>query len=134
MPQTENQTLQPQGELTLQRPALSDATNLFGDVYGGWVSSQLMMAAEMRAAELAQGRIATVSVGPMQFMSPVLVGTVLSFYTRIIDLGHSSGRIHVEVWGRCPNGNDLRKVTEAEVVLVAIDAQGHIRRLPRDED
>lgn len=133
MPDTDDLLLEPQGELTLQRPALNDATNLFGDVYGGWVSAQLVMAAEMKAAQLAQGRIATVSVGPMQFMSPVLVGTVLSFYTRVVDLGHSSGRIHVEVWGRCPNGHDLRKVTEAEVVLVAIDKNGHIRRLPREE-
>ncbi|MCV6588488.1 MAG: acyl-CoA thioesterase [Marinobacterium sp.] len=134
MSQSDELIMEPQGRLTLQRPALNDATNLFGDVYGGWVSSQLVMAAEMRAAELAQGRIATVSVGSIQFMSPVLVGTVMSFYTRVVDLGHSSGRIHVEAWGRCPNGQDMRKVTEAEVVLVAIDQSGHIRRLPRDDD
>ena len=70
MQESDEKVLSPQGELTLQRPALGEATNMFGDVYGGWVSSQAMMAAEMRAAQIAQGRIATVSVGPMQFMSP----------------------------------------------------------------
>jgi len=133
MSNTDDLILEPQGELTLQRPALNDATNMFGDVYGGWVTSQMVLAVEMRAAQIAQGRIATVSVGTMQFMSPVLVGTVLSFYTRVVDQGHSSARLVVEAWGRCPNGSDLRKVTETEVVLVAIDQAGHIRRLPRDE-
>ncbi|MBY4678690.1 acyl-CoA thioesterase [Marinobacterium arenosum] len=133
MSPTNDQVLKPKGELSLQRPALGEATNMFGDVYGGWVSAQAVLAAEMRAAEIAQGRVATVSVGPLQFMSPVLVGTVLSFYTRVQELGHSSVKILVEVWGRCPDGSELRKVTETECVQVAINKSGHIRRLPRDE-
>lgn len=133
MTTSEDQLLTPEGELSLQLPAGSDAVNMFGDVYGGWVSAQLVLASEIRAGQEARGRVATVSVGHMKFMSPVMRGTVLSFYTRILERGHSSMRIQVEVWGRCPDGNELRKVTSAESVQVAIDQQGHIRALPEAE-
>ena len=121
--------LTPTGELTLKRPADHTATNMFGDVYGGWVASQVVLAAEMRAGRDTAGRVATVSVGEMEFMSPVLVGTVLSFYTDRIETGSRSIRIRNEVWGRCPDGRALRKVTETECVQVAIDEEGHIRTI-----
>lgn len=124
---TSNSELTPQGELTLKLPASHAATNIFGDVYGGWVSSQAILAAEMRAGGETAGRVATVSIGSMEFMSPVLVGTILSFYTNIIEAGNSSIRLKVEVWGRCPDGRALRKVTETECVQVAINEDGHIR-------
>jgi acyl-CoA thioesterase YciA len=123
-----NSDLEPTGELTLKMPATHASTNMFGDVYGGWVSSQAVLAAEMRAGGETGGRVATVSVGSMDFMSPVLVGTILCFYTDILEQGNSSIRIKVEVWGRCPDGRALRKVTETESVQVAINADGHIRQ------
>lgn len=126
---TENTLLKPEGELSLRCPAAGDAANMFGDVYGGWVASQSVLAAEIRAAEEAEGRVATVSIGAMTFMAPVLEGTILSFYTQVKELGTSSLRIKVEVWGCCPDGRDLRKVTETECVQVAIDGHGHIRAL-----
>lgn len=129
----DTEVLKPAGELTLQLPAGHDAVNMFGDVYGGWVASQLVLASEIRAGQEAQGRIATVSVGRMSFMSPVMCGTVLSFYTRVLERGNSSLRIQVEVWGRCPDGSELRKVTSTECVQVAIDRQGHIRSLPQQD-
>jgi acyl-CoA thioesterase YciA len=130
MSSNDEQNPLPDGELSLKLPASSQATNMFGDVYGGWVVARAVEAAEIRAAKIAEGRIATVSVGSMDFLSPVLVGTILSFYTRVIELGNSSVRIVVEVWGRCPDGRELRKVTETECVQVAIDQHGHIRPLP----
>lgn len=129
MTMNDDQIISPEGELSLTLPADPQATNMFGDVYGGWVASQVVLAAEIKAAQVTCGRVATVSVGNMQFMSPVLVGTVLSFYTHVIELGRSSLRIRVEVWGRCPDGTDLRKVTESECVQVAIDGHGHIRAI-----
>ncbi|GGO77221.1 acyl-CoA thioesterase [Marinobacterium nitratireducens] len=134
MPKAEDQLLVPEGELSLKLPASSEATNMFGDVYGGWVAARAVEAAEIRAATIAEGRIATVSVGSMDFMAPVLVGTILSFFTRIVEQGRSSMRIAVEVWGRCPDGRDPRKVSEVECVQVAIDEQGRIRRLPQQDD
>ncbi len=129
---TEDQTemMCPEGELSLQLPADVRAANMFGDVYGGWVAAQAILAAEIHAAKEAQGRVATVSAGKMEFMSPVLIGTLLSFYTTVQERGRSSLSLRVEVWGRCPDGSELRKVTETECVQVAIDQDGHIRRLP----
>jgi len=121
--------LEPDGRLSLTLPADAQGTNMFGDVFGGWVSSQIVLAAEVRAAEETAGRVATVSIGAMEFMSPVTQGTVLSFYTQVLEMGRSSIRICVEVWGRCPDGTDVRKVTESECVQVAIDGHGHIRSI-----
>jgi len=126
----DDQLVPPEGVLSLQRPAGHEAINMFGDVYGGWVASQAVLASEIRAGQEADGRVATVSVGRMSFMSPVLQGTILSFYTQVLERGTSSLRIQVEVWGRCPDGRELRKVTQVECVQVAIDGHGHIRTLP----
>ncbi|MEH6471379.1 MAG: hotdog domain-containing protein [Halopseudomonas sp.] len=120
----------PEGMLTLQLPATRHDTNAFGDIDGGWLSSQIVAAAETRAAQIAHGRIATVSIGPIDFMSPVLIGTLLSFYTRIKETGNSSISIQIEVWGRCSDGSGFRKITEAETVQVALDGNGRIRPLP----
>lgn len=119
--------LQPEGELSLLLPAGSDATNMFGDVFGGWVSAKMVQASEIYAAKLSKGRVSTVSIGQMAFMSPVREGTVMSFYTKLIESGRSSLRVSVEAWGCCPDGSELRKVTETECVQVAIDGHGHIR-------
>ena len=124
-----DQGLQPEGELSLQLPAGNDATNMFGDVYGGWVSAKIVQASEIFSARLSKGRISTVSIGQMAFMSPVRVGTIMSFYAQLVETGHTSMRINVEAWGCCPDGTELRKVTEAECVQVAIDGHGHIRDL-----
>ena len=121
--------LAPRGELSLCLPADASSTNVFGDVFGGWVSSRVVMAAELCAASVAKGRVATVSAGAMEFMSPVTVGTVLSFYTRVEEMGRSSLRVGVEVWGANPDGSEVRKVTETECVQVAIDGHGHIRSI-----
>jgi len=121
----------PAGSLTLQLPATQRDTNVFGDVYGGFVAAQVVTAAETRAALVAKGRVATVSIGTLEFISPVMVGTLLSFYTRVVETGSSSIRLCVEVWGRCPDGSGMRKITECETVQVAIDTQGRIRELPQ---
>ncbi|WP_286240580.1 acyl-CoA thioesterase [Neptuniibacter halophilus] len=125
----DSNNLQPEGELSLLLPANSDATNMFGDVYGGWVSAKMVQAAELFSAKLSRGRVSTVSIGQMAFMAPVMEGTVMSFYTRLLESGRSSIRVKVEAWGCCPDGSELRKVTETECVQVAIDGHGHIRDL-----
>ncbi|MEH6625752.1 MAG: hotdog domain-containing protein [Motiliproteus sp.] len=124
------EVLTPEGTLTLQLPATNRDTNNFGDIHGGWLSTQMVLAAETRAAQVAKGRIATVYIGPIEFVSPVLVGTLLSFYTDIIETGTSSLKIKIDVWGRCPDGGEFRKITETETVQVAIEPDGRIRTVP----
>jgi len=127
--QSSDQPLAPMGELSLMLPADSQATNMFGDVYSGWVAAKAVLAAEIRSGEVSKGRVATISVGAMEFMSPVLEGTVLSYYTQVVEQGNSSLTIKVEVWGKCPDGTDLRKISETQCVQVAVDGHGHIRSL-----
>lgn len=125
----DDHTLSPEGELMLQLPACSEATNMFGDIYSGWVAANIVKASEIYAARLSQGRVSTVSIGEMTFMSPVRVGAVISFYTSLVEKGNSSVRINIEVWSSSPDGLEQRKVTDAECVQVAIDGHGHIRML-----
>ncbi|MFB9888048.1 acyl-CoA thioesterase [Balneatrix alpica] len=121
----------PEGELSLQFPALPSDTNGFGDIYGGWLVAKMDLAASIHAGKLAHSRIATVSISQVDFMSPVLVGTLLSFYTRVVETGNSSMKIVAEVWAQCPDGSEFRKITEGLFVLVAIDENGRIRPLPQ---
>ncbi len=123
------QSLSPKGDLSLMLPADSQAKNMFGDIFSGWVASKAVLAAEIHSGKVASGRVATISVGSMEFMSPVLEGTILSYYTALIEQGNSSMTIKVEVWGNCPDGSDLRKISETSCVQVAIDGHGHIRSL-----
>ncbi|MFP8967897.1 acyl-CoA thioesterase [Pokkaliibacter sp. CJK22405] len=122
----------PVGELSLQFPAQISDTNAYGDIYGGWLVKHMDTAAAVHAGRLAHGRIATVSISGMEFLSPVLVGTLLSFYTEVQETGKSSMKINVEVWARCPDGSEFRKITTALLVMVAINDDGHIRPLPSE--
>jgi acyl-CoA thioesterase YciA len=121
----------PDGELTLRLiPSRCDA-NSHGDISGGWVVAQMDLAAESVASQVAKGRIATVALEQVAFMSPIRIGAAVCFYTRLIDIGTSSIRIGIEVWSRNPKEDHRRKVVDAEFVYVAIDETGRIRRVPR---
>ncbi|HLV18214.1 MAG TPA: acyl-CoA thioesterase [Pseudomonas sp.] len=117
----------PQGDLALQITALPRDTNGFGDVYGGWLVAQMDLAGTATASRLAGGRVATVSIDRMAFMTPVVVGAQLAFYTQTLQVGRSSIRLLVEVWSDDPHSGEPRKVTEAVFVFVAIDGQRRTR-------
>lgn len=126
----ETDYLLPQGDLALQITALPYNTNGFGDIYGGWLVSQMDIAGTAVAAKMAKGRVATVAIDQMSFLVPVAVGSQLSFYTEILSIGRSSIQIRVEVWSEGLLTNDWRKVTEAIFVFVAIDSNGRTRTVP----
>ncbi|WP_336274687.1 acyl-CoA thioesterase [Vreelandella indica] len=120
----------PQGQLTLKLLASRRDTNLYGDIPGGWLVNQMDQAAELAACREAGGRTATVAIEAMDFLSPVRVGSTVSVYTQIQEIGHSSIKIDVEVWVRPPHGQRIeerQKVTEARFVMVALDDNGRIR-------
>lgn len=122
--------LTPQGDLALQIIALPNNTNGFGDIYGGWLVSQMDIAGTSVAAKIAKGRVATVAIDHMSFLVPISVGSQLSFYTETLSVGRSSMQIRVEVWSENLINDDWRKVTEAAFVFVAIDSNGRTRALP----
>ena len=127
-------TPMPRGELSLQTVAMPKDTNAAGDIFGGWLVSQMDLAAMVSATRLAGGRVVTVAINSMAFYTPVHVGAVVSCYTEIVDIGRSSVRITVEVWINHKDTQERVKVTEGEFVFVAIDASGRTRPVRERHD
>lgn len=110
--------------------AMARDTNMNGDIFGGWVVSQMDLAAGMMARRRANGRVATVAIEAMTFHSPVFVGDIVSCFTKILGIGRTSMTIHVETWSeRIPSGEAV-KVTEGNFVMVALDDAHRPREVP----
>ena len=107
--------------------AMPADTNPAGDIFGGWLMSQMDMAAGNLAARIARGRSATVAVDAMIFHSPVKVGDEVSLFADLIKVGRSSMKINVEAWRRKRDEDASHKVTEATFTFVALDAEGRAR-------
>ena len=102
-------------------PADSNST---GDIFGGWVMSQVDIAGSIPAIRRARGRVATVAVNSFVFRQPVMVGDVVSFYAEIVKVGRTSITVSVEVYAqRNPEKEETVKVTEATLTYVAVDHQ-----------
>jgi len=119
---------QPQGDLAIQTIAMPADANWHGDIFGGWLVSQMDLAGAVCARQCARGRVATVAIDSMSFLRPVPVGAVVSCYTELMEVGHSSMRIRVEVWINAMT--EAQKVTEGLFTFVAIDASGRTRPVP----
>lgn len=114
------------------RPADANAS---GDIFGGWIMSQVDVAGGVVAARRAQGRVVTVAVNAFQFKKPVFVGDLVSFYAEVIGVGHTSLTINVIVYaergllGTAKPGGVVR-VTEATLTYVALDHLGNKHPVP----
>ena len=103
-------------------PMPSDA-NYTGDIFGGWIMSQVDIAGSIPALRLAQGRIATIAVNSFTFKQPVLIGDLVSFYADIVRVGRTSITVDVEVYAERRTLREVVKVTEATLTYVAVDDQ-----------
>jgi acyl-CoA thioesterase YciA len=113
-------------------PMPADA-NQNGDIFGGWIMSQVDIAGGTVAGRIARGRVATVAVREFVFKQPVHIGDVLSFYVDVERIGTTSITVTVEVYAeRRPADPKVVKVTEATLTYVAIDGAGQPRPVPRD--
>ena len=111
-------------------PMPSDA-NQNGDIFGGWVMSQVDIAGSVPAARRARGRVATVAVNSFVFREPVMIGDLVSFYADITREGRTSITVAVEVYAqRNPTDVICVKVTEASLTYVAVGADRRPRELP----
>lgn len=132
MKPTEESHPLPRGTLCLQTIAMPKDANPNGDIFGGWLVSQMDLAAGVAARKRAQGRTTTVAIDAMVFLRSVKAGDIVSFYTDILSTGRSSMKIMVEVW----EVNDLTgaqtKLTEGLFTFVAINDDGRTRALPAD--
>ncbi|MGD0640882.1 MAG: acyl-CoA thioesterase [Roseiarcus sp.] len=123
---------QPQGELTVRLIAMPSDTNANGDIFGGWVLSQMDQAGGIAAVERAKGRVVTIAVEAMTFIRPVKVGDVLCVYTSVDRVGRTSMKIHIEAWARRFTSHVREKVTDAYFTFVAVDENGRPRPVPPD--
>ncbi|MBS0372701.1 MAG: acyl-CoA thioesterase [Proteobacteria bacterium] len=105
--------------------------NPAGDVFGGWIMSQVDIAGAVPAHKRSRGRVATIAVNSFLFKQPISVGDMVSFYAEIVRIGKSSITVDVEVYAeRNPENPVVVKVTEATLTYVAVDANGVKREVP----
>ena len=114
-------------EPVIRTVAMPNDTNPAGDIFGGWLMSQMDLAAGTVAARHARGRCATIAVDAMEFHSPVKVGDEVSLYGKLMSVGRTSMRIHVEAYRRERTGEVRTKVTEADFTYIALDEEGRKR-------
>ncbi len=122
----------PEGKEPMLRvvPMPADA-NQHGDIFGGWIMSQVDIAGGVLAARQARGRVATIAVNSFQFKQPVFIGDVLSFYAEVVRVGNTSITVNVEVYAqRNPTDIETVKVTEATLTYVATGTDRRPRPVP----
>ncbi|KTR49507.1 acyl-CoA esterase [Pantoea ananatis] len=127
----------PKGEMVMRTLAMPADTNANGDIFGGWLMSQMDMGGAIQAKEIAEGRVVTVRVDGMTFLKPVAVGDVVSCYAHCIRTGNSSMTINVQVWIKKVSSEPIGQTycaTEAVFIYVAVDNEGHPRQLPAGRD
>jgi len=121
----------PPGQPALRVVPMPAEVNQHGDIFGGWVMSQVDIAGGVVAARRARGRVATVAVNSFTFKEPVLIGDVVSLYATISRIGRTSITVDVEVFAqRNPTDIICVKVTEAVLTYVAVGADRRPQELP----
>ena len=114
----------PQGELTIRTLAMPANTNPNGDIFGGWVVSQMDLAGMSIATKYTKHRVTTVAIDKMVFIAPVKVGDFVCCYGELVKIGNTSVTIRVETWATGPDNRQRRQVTEGVFTFVAIDGNG----------
>jgi len=117
----------PEGIISLQTIAMPADTNWSGNIFGGWIVSQMDLAGAIHAERFSQGRCATIAIDQMNFLVPVQVGDVISCYTKLLHVGNSSMQMQVEVWESHDHARQPTRVTSGLFTFVALDANGKKR-------
>jgi acyl-CoA thioesterase YciA len=115
---------QPQGEMVIQTIAMPADTNPSGDIFGGWIISQMDLGSGILAAKVAQTRVVTVAIEGMSFLRPVHVGDRVACYARVEKIGRTSMVIPVEVWVRRYMSGEEVLVTKGVFTYVALGPDG----------
>ncbi len=118
------ESTQPHGELVIRTIAMPADTNANGDIFGGWLMSQMDLGAAIVAKNISHSRVTTVAVDGMVFHNPVYVGDIVNCHARLLKVGRTSMRIDIEAWVQRGKDGELLKVTEGIFTYVAINDQG----------
>ena len=122
----------PQGELVIRTIAMPKDTNSNGDIFGGWLLSQMDLGGAILARNVAHSRVATVAIDAMSFLNPVYVGDIVSCHAAHEKTGRTSMRIAVEAWAQRHKGGEHVRVTRGTFTYVALDDQGRSQPVQRD--
>lgn len=122
----------PEGILSLQTLAMPADTNWSGDIFGGWIVSQMDLAGAIHAERFSKGRCATIAINQMSFLVPVKVGDVVSCFTKLLKVGNTSMQIQIEVWVCHDESRPVKRVTEGIFTFVALDKEGNKRAIAED--
>jgi acyl-CoA thioesterase YciA len=112
----------PRGELTIRVQAMPKDTNPSGDVFGGWILSQMDIAGGVFCKQIAMGRVVTVAIDSTQFRLPVFIADTLCCYVNFVKQGRTSVTVHIEAWvNREYDKEKMILVTEGEFTFVKVD-------------
>ncbi len=118
-------------EPVLKVPAMPADANAAGDIFGGWLMSNIDIAGSIPAGLRAAGRVVTVAVNDMQFIQPVLIGDLVSLYAEVVKVGRSSIQVNVEAWSE-RDVSDPQRVQVAKSLLTYVAVDGDGRPTPVD--
>jgi acyl-CoA thioesterase YciA len=113
----------PIGEVVIRTIAMPGDANANGDMFGGWLMSQMDLGGAILARGTAHGRVTTVAVDGMSFLRPVHVGDIVTCYAKLLNIGRTSMKIAVEAWVQRYADTTMLQVTEGTFTYVAIDEQ-----------
>jgi acyl-CoA thioesterase YciA len=115
----------PEGELSIRTLAMPADTNQNGDIFGGWLLSQMDLAGSVYAYKTTRKRFVTVGIEAMTFRKPVFVGDLVSVYATTVRIGRTSITVHLESWVQRRGVDQVILVTDGNYTYVAIDENGH---------
>jgi acyl-CoA thioesterase YciA len=122
----------PEGELVIRTIAMPADTNSNGDIFGGWLLSQMDLGGAILARNLSHSRVATVAIDAMAFLCPVYVGDIVSCHASHRKTGRTSMRIEVEAWAQRQKGGEHVRVTHGTFTYVALDDLGQPHPVKRN--
>jgi acyl-CoA thioesterase YciA len=120
-----NAEQEPQGDLCTRTLAMPADTNANGDIFGGWLLSQMDISGGIFASKVAKSRTVTVAIEAMNFRKPVYVGDLVSVYANLVKVGRTSVAVHLEAWVLRRKELHAILVTDGNFTYVSIDDQGH---------
>jgi len=123
---------EPCGDLSIRTLAMPADTNANGDIFGGWLLSQMDLGGGIFASKLAKSRTVTVAIEAMNFRKPVYVGDLVSVHANLVKLGRTSITVHIEAWVLRRKEMHSILVTDGNFTYVSIDDQGHPQQIKRD--
>jgi acyl-CoA thioesterase YciA len=123
---------EPQGELCIRTLAMPADTNGNGDIFGGWLLSQMDIAGGVFTAKVTKSRNVTVAIEAMNFRKAVYVGDLVSVYGSLVRIGRTSVTIHLEAWVIRRKETQAILVTDGNFTYVSIDEQGHPQVIKQD--